>query len=167
MRYVKSILLVVLTLVPFLGVVAQNGPTVFVEPVINNIKVGPMTGNKNLSFGVRNIVQEIINESDTLVLIGAQEKAEYTIKIELIFFDIVNTSTGVSVFHKEKNSTIIRMKGILYKNGKKIKQALAEGTSDEISTSTMIIDEGGGFNQQSASSALKKTTINLLEKLEL
>ena len=154
-----------LTLVPFLSVVAQSSPTVFVEPVINNIKVGPMVGNKNLSFGVRNIVQEIISDSDSLVLIGAQEKAEYTIKVELIFFDIVNTSRGISVFHKETNSTIIRMRGTLYKNGKKIKQTLAEGSSDEISTSTMIIDEGGGFNQQSASSALKKTTISLLEQL--
>lgn len=156
-----------LTLVPFLSVEAQNGSTVFVEPVINNIKVGPMTGNKNLSFGVRNIVEEIISDNDSLVLIGAQEKAEYTIKIELIFFDIVNTATGISVFHKEKNTTIIRMKGTLYKNGKKIKQSLAEGTSDEISTSTMIVDEGGGFNQQTASSALKKTTISLLDKLGL
>jgi hypothetical protein len=29
----------------------------------------------------------------------------------------------------------------------------------------MIIDEGGGFNQASARSALKKTIINLIENL--
>jgi hypothetical protein len=29
----------------------------------------------------------------------------------------------------------------------------------------VIVDEGGGFNQASARSALKKTIINLIEKL--
>ena len=53
----------------------------------------------------------------------------------------------------------------IYKDGKKIKQEFAEGKSSEISTSTIIIDEGGKFNQESASSAIKKTTINLIEKL--
>ena len=57
------------------------------------------------------------------------------------------------------------MKGVLYKGDKKIKTEYAEGKSTEISTSTIIIDEGGKFNQESASSAIKKTTINLLDKL--
>ena len=53
----------------------------------------------------------------------------------------------------------------LRKGDKKIKTEFAEGKSTEISTSTIIIDEGGKFNQESASSAIKKTTINLLDKL--
>lgn len=166
MNLLKGILISVLSLVPFLSVKAQNGPTIFVEPVVNNIKVGTLVGNKNLAFGVRNIAQEIINEQDSLILIGVKEKADYTVYIELIFFDIVTTNSGVSVFHQDKATTVIRMKGVLYnKEGKKIKSEFAEGKSSEISTSTIIIDEGGKFNQESASSAIKKTTINLLDKL--
>lgn len=166
MNLLKGILISVLALVPFLSVKAQNGPTIFVEPVVNNIKVGALVGNKNLAFGVRNIAQEIINEQDSLILIGVKEKADYTVYIELIFFDIVTTNSGVSVFHQDKATTVIRMKGVLYnKEGKKIKSEFAEGKSSEISTSTIIIDEGGKFNQESASSAIKKTTINLLDKL--
>ena len=165
MNLLKGIILSVLALVPFLSVEAQNSPTIFVEPVVNNIKVGALVGNKNLAFGVGNIAQEIINEQDSLILVGAKEKAEYTVYIELIFFDIVTTNSGVAVFHRDEATTVIRMKGVLYKNGKKIKSEFAEGKSSEISTSTIIIDEGGKFNQVSASSAIKKTTINLLDKL--
>jgi hypothetical protein len=57
------------------------------------------------------------------------------------------------------------MKGILYKGNKKIKQEFSEGKSTEISTSTIIIDEGGKFNQESASSAIKKTIITLINNL--
>lgn len=166
MKSLKRILIYVLALLPLLSVEAQSNATIFVDPVVNNIKIGSLVGNKNLAFGVRNIAQEIINEQDSLVLVGAKEQAEYTLYIELIFFDIVSTKSGVAVFHQDKATTVIRMKGILYnKDGKKIKSEFAEGKSSEISTSTIIIDEGGKFNQESASSAIKKTTINLLDKL--
>jgi hypothetical protein len=91
--------------------------------------------------------------------------SDYSIRIELIFFDIVNTNSGFSVFHKDKSTTVIRMKGILHKGNKKIKQEFSEGKSTEISTSTIIIDEGGKFNQESASSAIKKTIITLINNL--
>ena len=147
------------------GVQNLNAQTIVVDTVINNIKIGPFTENKNLSFGVKNIVEEIINEQDSLILISDKTKADYKIKIELIFFDIVTTNSGVSIFHEDKTTTVIRMKGVLYKGDKKIKQEFSEGKSTEISTSTIIIDEGGKFNQESASSAIKKTTINLIDKL--
>ena len=82
MRLIKSIIFSVLFLCPFLSVTAQTGPTIFVDPVVNNIRIGALVGNKNLAFGVRNIVQEIINEQDSLILVGAKEGAEYSIQIE-------------------------------------------------------------------------------------
>ena len=129
--------------------------------------MGPFTENKNLAFGVKNIAEEIINEQDKFYLVGDKTTSEYKIKIELIFFDIIKVNSGISVFHQDKTTTVIRMKGVLYKGDKKIKQEFSEGKSTEISTSTIIIDEGGKFNQQSASSAIKKTTQTLLNKLLL
>lgn len=143
----------------------SNAQNIYVEPVQNNIKIGALAGNRNLSFGVKNIIQEIISDKDSLFLVENKEKSEFTLQVELIYFDILNTNTGFSVIHKDVSTTVIRMKGILYKNGKKVKQEFAEGKSSEISTSTIIIDEGGKFNQESASSAIKKTIINLLDKL--
>jgi hypothetical protein len=144
-----------------------NAQSIVVDTVINNIKMGPFVENKNLAFGVKNITEEIINEHDKFYLVDNKLNSEYKIKIELIFFDIVKVNSGVSVFHQDKTTTVIRMKGTLYKGDKKIKQEFSEGKSTEISTSTIIIDEGGKFNQQSASSAIKKTTPTLLNKLLL
>jgi hypothetical protein len=59
------------------------------------------------------------------------------------------------------------MKGILYKNGKKEKEIIVEESSSEISMSTLIVDEGGQFNQTSLSNALKKTCDKLITKLFL
>jgi hypothetical protein len=149
----------------FINLNAQTNPKIYVDTVINNIQIGSLSGNKNLAFGVKNMVQEIINEQDTFILVGSKDMSDYSIRIELIFFDIVNTNSGFSVFHKDKSTTVIRMKGILYKGNKKIKQEFSEGKSTEISTSTIIIDEGGKFNQESASSAIKKTIITLINNL--
>ena len=134
--------------------------------VTNQIKLGPMKGNKNLTLGLKNIAEEaILDKSDKLVLVDEAESGTYTLNMDIVYFDIQQTSTGVSVFHKTDNETIIRIKGTLLLDGKKVKDYVATGTSSEISTSTMIIDEGGGFNQASARSALKKTIINLIDKL--
>ena len=165
MKKIKGLLLFVLFFVIYLNSNAQTNPKIYVDTVINNIRVGELSENKNLAFGVKNMVQEIINEKDTFILVGSKDMSDYSIKIELIFFDIVNTNSGFSVFHEDKSTTVIRMKGILYKGNKKVKQEFSEGKSTEISTSTIIIDEGGKFNQESASSAIKKTIITLINKL--
>ncbi len=125
-----------------------------------------MVGNKNLTLGLKNIAEEAIQEkTDKMVLVSQVDSSTYKLNMEIIYFDIQQTATGVSVFHKTDNETIIRIKGILLLNDKKVKEFVATGKSSEVSTSTMIIDEGGGFNQASARSALKKTIINLIDKL--
>ena len=136
--------------------------SVYVGTVNNKVKIGPLTGNKNLAFGIKNIAEEVILDKGYDL---NNDSSSFRLDLEIIYFDIQQTATGVSVFHKTENETIIRIKGILYTNEKKPKEYIATGKSSEISTSTMIVDEGGGFNQASARSALKKTIINLIEKL--
>ena len=136
--------------------------TVYVGKVTNKVQMGPLTGNKNLAFGVKNVAEEVILDKGHDL---TNDSSAFRLDLEIIYFDIQQTATGVSVFHKTENETIIRIKGILYNNDKKPKEYVATGKSSEISTSTMIIDEGGGFNQASARSALKKTIINVIEKL--
>ena len=162
----RIILFSLLVFTCLLGVANAQPNKISIGTVTNQIKLGPMKGNKNLTLGLKNIAEEaILDKSDKLVLVDDAEPGTYTLNMEIVYFDIQQTSTGVSVFHKTDNETIIRIKGTLLLDGKKVKDYVATGTSSEISTSTMIIDEGGGFNQASARSALKKTIINLIEKL--
>ena len=162
----RIILFSLLVFTCLLGVANAQPNKISIGTVTNQIKLGPMKGNKNLTLGLKNIAEEaILDKSDKLVLVDDVEPGIYTLNMDIVYFDIQQTSTGVSVFHKTDNETIIRIKGALLLDGKKVKDYVATGTSSEISTSTMIIDEGGGFNQSYARSAMKKTIINLKDKL--
>lgn len=134
---------------------------IWVESVVNNVKIGKLAGNRNIEFGVKNILEEYLQEKDYDLTPSAENK----LKVEIVYLDVLTTKKNISVFHKNEEEVVIRMKGILYKNGKKEKEIIVEEGSSEISMSTLIVDEGGQFNQTSLSNALKKTCDKLITKI--
>jgi hypothetical protein len=78
---------------------------------------------------------------------------------------VIKTKSNVSVFHKNEESVVIRLKGILKTDNKKIKEVIVEEESSEISMSTLIVDNGGKFNQTSLSNAIKKASDKLVNKI--
>jgi len=134
---------------------------IWVESVTNNVKIGKLAGNRNLEFGVKNMLEEYLQEKNYDLTPNAPNK----LKVEIVYLDVLTTKKNVSVFHKNEEEVVIRMKGILYKDGKKDKEIIVEEGSSEISMSTLIVDEGGQFNQTSLSNALKKTCDKLVTKL--
>jgi hypothetical protein len=134
---------------------------IWVESVTNEVKIGKLTGNRKLEFGVKNILEEYLQERGLDLSPNSTQK----LKVSIIFLDVLSTKTNISVFHKGEEEVVIRLKGILYKDGKKEKEVIVEESSSEISMSTLIIDEGGKFNQTSLSNALKKGSDKLITKL--
>lgn len=134
---------------------------VFVESVENQVKIGKLAGNRNLAFGVKNIIEEFIQEKGYDLAPSAQNR----IKVEIVYLDVLTTKKNISVFHKNEEEVVIRLKGTLTKDGKKEKEVMVEESSSEISMSTLIVDEGGKFNQTSLSNALKKASDKLVTKL--
>lgn len=134
---------------------------IWVESVVNNVKIGKLAGNRNLEFGVKNMLEEYLQEKSYDLTPSAPNK----LKVEIVYLDVLTTKKNVSVFHKNEEEVVIRMKGILYKDGKKEKEIIVEESSSEISMSTLIVDEGGQFNQTSLSNALKKTCDKLVTKI--
>jgi len=134
---------------------------VWVESVTNQVKIGKLAGNRNLEFGVRNILEEYIQEAGYALSDNAGKK----IKVEIVYLDVLTTKTNISVFHRDNAEVVIRLKGILYKDGKKVKEVMVEESSSEISISTLIVDGGGKFNQTSLSNALKKGCGQIITKL--
>lgn len=134
---------------------------IWVEGVTNNVKIGKLAGNRNLEFGVKNMLEEYLQEKDYNLTPDAPNK----LKVEIVYLDVLTTKKNISVIHKNEEEVVIRMKGILYKNGKKEKEIVVEEGSSEVSMSTLIVDEGGQFNQTSLSNALKKTCDKLITKL--
>ena len=138
---------------------------ILVGDIKNKISIGNLTGSRQLTFGFKNILLENLQELNYDVTDSAKD-ADYTIKVELLYFDVLETNSGFSVFHKSDNETVLRVKGYLYnKDGKKIKEFVSVGKSSEISMSTLIISEGGGINQTSVSNVIKKSSETLILNL--
>ena len=150
----------------FASFTTQETPKkVFIQSIENKIEIGTLAKNRNLVFGVKNILLENLQELNYDVTDSAKD-ADYSIKVELLYFDVLETNSGFSVFHKSNNETILRVKGYLYnKDGKKIKEFVSVGKSSEISMSTLIISEGGGINQTSVSNVIKKSSETLILNL--
>jgi len=134
---------------------------IWVESVENQVKIGKLAGNRNLGFGVKNILEEYLQEAGY----DLASDAQYKLKVNIVYLDVLTTKTNISVFHKGEEEVVVRLQGILYKEGKKVKEVVVEESSSEISMSTLIVDEGGKFNQTSLSNALKKASDSLVKKL--
>ena len=126
--------------------------------------MGMLSGNVNLTLGVKNILSEAIQEKEYNEVL-TQDSVDYTLQADLVYFDILKTSSNLSVFHKDESETVIRIKGTLFKNGKKVKEIVVEESSTEISSSTLAINYDGSFNQQSARQAVKKACIKLVDNI--
>jgi hypothetical protein len=142
----------------------HSNPSIYILPVKNSIKMGMLSGNVNLTLGVKNILSEAIQEKEYNEVL-TQDSVDYTLQADLVYFDILKTSSNLSVFHKDESETVIRIKGTLFKNGKKVKEIVVEESSTEISSSTLAINYDGSFNQQSARQAVKKACIKLIDNI--
>jgi hypothetical protein len=136
-------------------------PSVAIGNVTNNVKVGALAGNRKLEFGVRNVLEEILQDKNYDI----DHSSDSRLDIDIVYLDVLKTQSSFSVMHSNKESVVIRLYGKVIKDGKVIKKALVEESADETSMSTLLIDEGGKFNQQNLSTALKKACNSLVNKL--
>ena len=156
------------SLLPFLLLLVYSAQSqkVFLGSVENKVLMGKMAGNRNLGFGCKNIFLEVLQDKD-YDIVNSQADADLIFKAEVLYFDVNKTKRNVSVFHSDVEETLVIIKGYLTnKDGKKIKDAVAEESSSEFSTSTLITDEGSTeINQQALSQAIKKTCVSLINKI--
>ena len=143
-----------------LGSEEQRG-LVKIGEVTNEIRMGELAGNRNLSMGVKNILEEILLDLDY----DLSDRATQQINVRLVFFDIKNVGRSIGFYHKDLSITQIIAQGELVINGKVKKRTIQKGESKQISTSTLIIADDGTFNQQTASIALKKVCEKIINDL--
>ena len=132
-----------------------------VGQVTNEIRMGKFAGNRNLTIGVRNILEELLLDLDY----DLSDQASTQINVRLVFFDIKDIGTNFGILHKDVALTQIIAIGELEKNGKVKKRTTQKGTSKTISTSTLMVADDGTFNQQTASIALKRVCENIIKNL--
>ena len=147
-------------LLPFV-ILAQQ--VIQIGRVENNIKLGPYANNRDLAFGVQNILEEIIQDKGH----DLSPKSETVLNVELLYFDVKKTNVQLAVYSKNTDATEIIARAYLVIKGKKKKPVVAKGQAKSISTATLIIDSGGKFSQSDVSTALKKVCEQLIDKLKL
>jgi len=144
------------------GNISYEGPKdITIGAITNKVQIGNLAGNRKLEFGVKNILEEVFQERE----ISLDPTSKNMLKVDIIYLDVLKTQSSLSIIHKNKESVVIRLQGFYYKVGKLEKKFLVEESADEISMSTLLVDEGGKFNNQNLSSALKKACNSLVTKI--
>ena len=139
-----------------------EGPEdIAIGAITNKVQVGNLAGNRKLEFGVKNILEEVVQERG----ISLDPTSKNKLKVDIVYLDVLKTQSSLSIIHKNKESVVIRLQGFLYKDDKLQKKFLVEESADEISMSTLLVDEGGKFNNQNLSTALKKACSSLVTKI--
>ena len=126
--------------------------------VENKIVYGDLAGNRDLSFGVKNILDELVQDEGY----DLSENSESILMVDLLYFDVIRKSTNAAIFSKTNNQVEIIAEATY--NGKKTR---VKATADNIITSTIVLNNSGTFNQQSVSVALKKVCEQIIKKLKL
>ncbi len=136
---------------------------VTIGEVTNKIVLGPFAGNRDLAFGVKNILEEVIQDKGHYL----SPNSDLVVEVELLYFDVKKTATQFAVYGKTSDVTEIIAQAEIIVDGKSKKKVTAKGEAKSISTATLIIDKGGKFSQTDVSTALKKVCEQLIEKLKL
>mgnify|MGYP000743015425 CR=1 FL=1 len=155
-----KLLLFLLSFLFGFSVIAQE---VQIGDVTNKIVLGDLAGNRDLAFGVRNVLEEAVQDAGY----DLNPNSSLEITVDILFFDVKKNNVQLAVYSKNTDIYTIIARATLLKNGKKKKQVTAKGQAKSISTATLVIDEGGKFSQANVSTAIKKLCEQLIEKLKI
>ena len=154
MRYIKGIK-IVSSLLFCIVISAQD---IKINDIKNSIQTGPLVGNRNVGFGLKNILEEVVQDQDY----NLNDRSENVLDVELIYFDVKRTQSNIVLYSKSSSQTEII--AIAKYKKKKVK---VKGTAKDITTSLILLNEQGKFTQNSVSVALKKLSENIIKKLKL
>ncbi len=155
-----KLLLFLLSFLFSFSIVAQE---VKLGEVENKIILGDLAGNRDLSFGVKNVLEEVIQDAGY----DLNPNSSLEITVDILYFDVIKKNVQLAVYSKNTDLYQIIARATLYNNGKKKKIVNAKGQAKSISTATLVIDEGGDFSQANVSTAIKKLCEQLITKLKI
>lgn len=142
---------------------AATAQDITIGSIKNNIEMGPLAGNRDLAFGVKNILEEVLQEKN-LDLVSNSKRV---LELEMLYFDVKTTTMQLAIYGSTEEVTQIIAQAKLITDGKASKHIVIKGEAKSISASTLVIDKGGKFSQTNVSSALKKVCEQLIDKLKL
>lgn len=155
-----KLLLFLLSFLFSFSILAQE---VKIGAVENKIILGDLAGNRDLTFGVQNVLEEVVQDAGY----DLNPNSSLEITVDILFFDVKKNNVQLAVYSKNTDIYTIIARATLHKNGKKKKQVTAKGQAKSISSATLVVDKGGKFSQTNVSTAIKKLCEQLITKLKL
>jgi uncharacterized lipoprotein YajG len=155
-----KLLLFLLSFLLSFSITAQE---IKIGSIDNKIILGDLAGNRDLSFGVQNVLEEVVQDAGY----DLNPNSSLEITVDILFFDVKKNNVQLAVYSKNTDIYTIIARATLYKNGKKKKQVTAKGQAKSISSATLVVDEGGKFSQANVSTAIKKLCEQLITKLKI
>ena len=152
-----------LFLLSFLFSFSLTAQEIKIGSIDNKIILGDLAGNRDLSFGVQNVLEEVVQDAGY----DLNPNSSLEITVDILFFDVKKNNVQLAVYSKNTDIYTIIARATLYKNGKKQKQVTAKGQAKSISSATLVVDEGGKFSQANVSTSIKKLCEQLITKLKL
>ena len=152
-----------LFLLSFLFALTVTAQEVKIGSIDNKIILGDLAGNRDLAFGVRNVLEEVVQDAGY----DLNPNSSLQITVDILFFDVKKNNVQLAVYSKNTDIYTIIARATLLKNGKKKKQVTAKGQAKSISSATLVVDEGGKFSQTNVSTAIKKLCEDLITKLKI
>ena len=154
MKYVKGIK----TISSLLFCIVISAQDIKIDNIKNSIQTGPLVNNRDVGFGLKNILEELVQDLDY----NLNDKAIDALTVELLYFDVKRTQSNIALYSKSSSQTEII--AIAKYKKKKVK---VKGTAKDITTSLILLNKQGKFTQNSVSVALKKLSENIIKKLKL
>ena len=152
-----------LFLLSFLFSFSITAQEVKIGSIDNKIILGDLAGNRDLAFGVQNVLEEVVQDAGY----DLNPNSSLEITVDILFFDVKKNNVQLAVYSKNTDIYTIVARATLLKNGKKKKQVTAKGQAKSISSATLVVDEGGQFSQANVSTAIKKLCEQLITKLKI
>ena len=129
-----------------------------ISDVQNSIQYGPLVGNRSITFGVKNILEEVVQDKGYDI----NPRSNDSLYVDIIYFGNKRTQTTAAIYTKKEN--IVEIIALAQYKNKKIK---VKGIGKDIKSSFVILNEEGDFKQSSVSTALKKMCEKIIKKLKL
>jgi len=131
-----------------------------ISDVQNNIQFGPMVGESSITFGVKNILEELVQDEGY----DLNPNSKDSMIVELVYYGKTRKQKSIVLYTQKENIVEIISFAKINDNGKVIK---AVGIGKDMRSSTVILNNEGELQRSTINTALRKMCEQIVKKLKL
>lgn len=131
-----------------------------ISDVQNNIQFGPMVGDQTITFGVKNILEELIQDEGY----DLNPNSNDSLLVEIAYYGKTRKEKNIAIYTKKENIVEIVAFAKINEKGKIIK---ATGVGKDMKSSLVILNNQGELKRSSINTALRKMCEQIIKKLKL